>query len=123
MKLSDHRKSKWLLLVSCTVGFFLSIGVVQLAQTTIQIPARTGYLNDFAGVIDQRTRTHLDEVLKNVHQKSGLELVIATIESTGGQEIFAVSRQLAANWDVGVRTSTKRTLLLVVAAKEKQSFA
>jgi tetratricopeptide (TPR) repeat protein len=123
MKLSDHRKSRLLLLLSCGVVFFLSIGVVQLAQTTSQIPARTGYLNDFAGVIDQKTRRHLDEVLKNVHQKSGIELVIATIESTGGQEIFAVSRQLAADWDVGVRTSTKRTLLLVVAAKEKQSFA
>lgn len=123
MKLSDHRKSKWLLLVSCSVVFFLSIGVVQLAQTASQIPARTGYMNDFAGVVDEKTRRHLDNVLKNVHQKSGIELVIATIESTGGQEIFAVSRQLASDWDVGVRTSTKRSLLLVVAAREKQSFA
>jgi len=123
MKLSDHRKSKWLLLLSCSAVFFLSTGVVQLAQTTMQTPARKGYMNDFAGVVDPKTRKHLDEVLKNVHQKSGLELVIATIESTGGEEIFAVSRQLAADWDVGVRTSTKKTLLLVVAAKEKQSFA
>jgi tetratricopeptide (TPR) repeat protein len=123
MKLSDHRKSKWLLVLSCTVVFFLSVGVVQLAQTPSQIQARTGYMNDFAGVVDEKTRRHLDDVLKNVHQRSGIELVIATIESTGGQEIFVVSRQIASDWDVGVRTSTKRSLLLVVAAREKQSFA
>jgi uncharacterized membrane protein YgcG/tetratricopeptide (TPR) repeat protein len=123
MKLSDHRTSKWILLSSLAVVFFMSVGVVQLAQTTSQIPARTGYLNDFAGVIDEKSRQHLEEVLKNVHKKSGIELVIATIETTGGQEIFAVSRQLASDWDVGVRTSAKRSLLLVVAAREKQSFA
>ena len=90
MKLSDRRTSKWILVLSFAVVFFMSVGVVQLAQTTSQIPARTGYLNDFAGVIDEKTRQHLDQVLKNVHKKSGIELVIATIESTGGQEIFGM---------------------------------
>ncbi len=123
MKLSDQRKAKWLLLWSLSAVFFLSVGVVQLAQTTSQMPARTGYMNDFAGVVDGKTRRQLDEVLKNVHQKTGIELVIATFESTAGQEIFVFSRQLASDWDVGVRTSTKRSLLLVVAAREKQSFA
>lgn len=123
MKLSDHRKSKWLLLLSCGAVFFLSVGVVQLAQTTSQMPKRTGYLNDFAGVVDEKSRRHMEDVLANVHQKSGIELVIATVESTGGQEIFVFSRQLASDWDVGVRTSTKKSLLLVVAASQKQSFA
>jgi tetratricopeptide (TPR) repeat protein len=123
MKLSDHRKSKWILLLSCGAVFFLSVGVVQLAQTTGQSPKRTGYLNDFAGVVDEKSRRHMEDVLANVHQKSGIELVIATVESTGGQEIFVFSRQLASDWDVGVRTSTKKSLLLVVAASQKQSFA
>ena len=123
MKLSEHRKSQRLLVVSCTLIFFLSAGVVQLAQTTSQMPSRAGYVNDFAGVIADPARQQLDTVLRNVHQKSGIELVVATIETTGGPEISVFARQLAANWDVGVRTSSKRTLLLVVAAKEKQSFA
>lgn len=123
MKLSNQRKSKWLLVLGCSAVFFLSMGVVQLAQTTTQMPARTGYMNDFAGVIDEKTQRHLDHVLKTVHEKAGIELVIATINSTGGQEIFVLSRQLASDWDVGVRTSTRKSLLLVVAVREKQSFA
>jgi tetratricopeptide (TPR) repeat protein len=123
MKLSDHWKSKWLLLLGCSSLFFLSVAAVQLAQTTSQMPKRTGYINDFAGVVDEKSRRHMEDVLAKVHQKTGIELVVATVASTGGQEIFVFSRQLASDWDVGVRTSTKKSLLLVVAASEKQSFA
>jgi tetratricopeptide (TPR) repeat protein len=69
------------------------------------------------------SRQRLENVLENVKQKTGVEFVIATVESTEGQEIFAFSRKLALDWDIGVRTSPKKSLLLVVAVKEKQSFA
>jgi tetratricopeptide (TPR) repeat protein len=89
----------------------------------MQVPARTGHVNDFAGVVDEKTRLHLEDVLENVKQKTGIEFVIATVESTSGQEIFVFSRQIASQWDIGVRTSPKKSLLLVVSAKERQSFA
>lgn len=123
MKLSDHRKAKWILLLSCSAALFFSVGVDQFAQLTMQMPARSGHVNDFAGVIDEKTRLHLENVLENVKQKTGIEFVIATVESTAGQEIFTFSRQIASEWDIGVRTSPKKSLLLVVAAKERQSFA
>lgn len=127
MKLSDHPKAKWLLLLSCSLTLIFSVGVKQFAQTTIQtppqIPARSGHVNDFAGVVEEKTRLHLESILRNVKRKTGIEFVIATVESTAGQEIFVFSRQVASAWDIGVRTSPKKTLLLVVAVKEKQSFA
>jgi len=123
MKLSDHRKSKWALLLSCSAVLFFSVGVDQFAQTTLRMPARVGHVNDFAGVVDERTRQQLENTLDNVKQKTGIEFVVATVESTSGQEIFVFSRQLASDWDIGVRTSPKKSLLLVVAVKEKQSFA
>jgi len=105
------------------VTLILSVGVNQFAQTTDQMPARSGHVNDFAGVVGELSRKRLENILENVKQKTGLEFVIATVESTGGQEIFVFSRQLASAWDIGVRTSGKKSLLLVVAVKEKQSFA
>jgi tetratricopeptide (TPR) repeat protein/uncharacterized membrane protein YgcG len=123
MKLSDHRKPKWILLLSCSAALFFSVGVDQFAQTTMRMPARAGHVNDFAGVVDEKTRQQLENTLDNVKQKTGIEFVIATVESTAGQEIFVFSRQLASDWDIGVRTSAKKSLLLVVAVKEKQSFA
>ena len=123
MKLSDHWKAKWTLLFTCSAALFFSVGMNQFAQTTTQVPARTGHLNDFAGVVDEKTRLHLEDVLENVKQITGIEFVIATVESTSGQEIFVFSRQIASQWDIGVRTSPKKSLLLVVSAKERQSFA
>src|SRR5713101_23900 len=125
MKLSDHWKAKWILILSCSAALFFWVEVTPFAQTTTttQVPARTGHVNDFAGVVEEKTRLHLEDVLENVKQKTGIEFVIATIESTSGQEIFVFSRQIASQWDIGVRTSPKKSLLLVVSAKERQSFA
>src|SRR5437870_2225812 len=123
MKLSDHWKAQWILILSCSAVLCFWVEVTPLAQTTTQVPARTGHVNDFAGVVDEKTRLHLEEVLENVKQKTGIEFVIATVESTSGQEIFVFSRQIASQWDIGVRTSPKKSLLLVVSAKERQSFA
>jgi tetratricopeptide (TPR) repeat protein/uncharacterized membrane protein YgcG len=123
MKLSDYPKAKWILLLSCSVALFFSGVVNQFAQTTTQMPARSGHVNDFAGVVGEMSRLRLENILENVKQKTGIEFVIATVDSTAGQEIFVFSRQLASDWDIGVRTSAKKSLLLVVAVKEKQSFA
>jgi tetratricopeptide (TPR) repeat protein/uncharacterized membrane protein YgcG len=123
MKLSDHPKAKWILLLSCSAALFFSAGVNQFAQTTMQTPARSGHVNDFAGVVGELSQQRLENILENVKQKTGIEFVIATVESTAGQEIFVFSRQLASDWDIGVRASAKKSLLLVVAVKEKQSFA
>src|SRR5687768_2609700 len=101
MKLSDHRKSRLILLLSCSAALFFSVTADQFAQSPVRMPARAGHVNDFAGVVDERTRQQLENTLDNVKQKTGIEFVIATVESTAGQEIFVFSRQLASEWDIG----------------------
>ena len=122
MKSLDRRKPTRLLLFSCSAALFLSFGVNQLAQTTQQMPAPTGHVNDFAGVVDETTRQRLENILANVKVKTGIEFDIATVETTAGQDIFDFSRQLAKDWNIGARTSPRKSLLLVVSIKEKTSF-
>ena len=123
MKLSDRRKSYWTFLVCCSVALFLSLGVSQLAQTRQKLPAPSGHVNDFAGVVDAQTRQQLENILENVKLKTGIEFDIATIESTGGLDIYDFLQQLAKDWNVGARTSVKKSVLLVVAVNEKTSLA
>ena len=122
MRLSDRRKLQWVLLFCCSAALFLSLGVKQFAQTKQQIPAPTGHVNDFAGVVDEKTRQQLENVLANIKLKTGIEFDIATVQSTDGQDIFDFSRQLAMDWKIGARISAKKSLLLVVAVNEKTSF-
>ena len=44
------------------------------------------------------------------------------MESTGGKDIFDFSRLLAQEWNVGARTTAKKSLLLVLSVNEKSSF-
>jgi uncharacterized membrane protein YgcG/tetratricopeptide (TPR) repeat protein len=106
--------------VSATV--FLSFGVNQLAQTKLQIPAPTGHVNDFARVVDEKTKQQLENILTNLKLKTGIEFDIATVESTAGQDIANFSLQLAKDWNIGTFTTAKKSLLLVVAVNEKTSL-
>jgi tetratricopeptide (TPR) repeat protein len=122
MKLSDHRLSKWTLLFGCCAAVFFSLGVHQFAQTgRSQRPARTDRVRDLAGIVDETTRQQLENILENVRQKTGIEFVITTVDSTRGKDIFDFSKELAMQWNVGARSSRK-SLLLVLAVQEKTSF-
>src|SRR6266851_5330743 len=112
MKLSDHRNARWMLLLTLSAALFFLFGVDQFAQTKTQVPKPTERLNDFAGVVDEKTRLKVENVLENVKQKTGIEFDIAVIKSTAGQDIFDFSRQLALDWGTGAHTSKRKSLLL-----------
>jgi uncharacterized membrane protein YgcG/tetratricopeptide (TPR) repeat protein len=114
-------RMNWTLVSCCSATLILSLGVTQLAQVK-QLPAPTAHVNDFAGVLDEKTRQQLENTLANLKQKTGIEFDIATVESTGGQDITEFSLQVAQDWHIGNRTSAKKSLLLVLAVNEKASF-
>jgi tetratricopeptide (TPR) repeat protein/uncharacterized membrane protein YgcG len=122
MKLSGQRILNSILLFCCSAAIFLSLGVNQLAQTTKKLPAPSGHVNDFAGVVNEQARQQLENILANLKVKTGIEFDVATVQSTGGQDISAFSLQLAKDWNVGARTTLKKSLLMVVAVDEKLSF-
>lgn len=122
MKVPNNRKLKFLLLFCCSVATFLSLGMNQLAQTSPQLPAPTGHVNDLAGVVDEKAKQQLENILGNLKLKTGIEFAIATVESTAGQDISDFSLKLAKDWNIGGYTSTRKSLLLVLAVKEKSSL-
>jgi tetratricopeptide (TPR) repeat protein/uncharacterized membrane protein YgcG len=122
MKSSGQRILNSILLFCCSAMLFLSLGVTQLAQTTPKLPAPSGHVNDFAGVVNEQTRQQLENTLANLKLKTGIEFDVATFQSTGGQDMSAFSLQLAKDWNIGARTSARKSLLLVLAVDEKMSF-
>lgn len=122
MKLSGQQIPGTILLFFCSAVIFLSSGPNLLAQATQKLPAPSGQVNDFAGVVNEQTRQQLENILANLKLKTGIEFDIATVESSGAGDIAEFSLQLANDWNVGARTSRKKSLLLVLAVKEKTSF-
>jgi uncharacterized membrane protein YgcG/tetratricopeptide (TPR) repeat protein len=118
----SYRALARLLTVILAVGLFLLFNANPFAQST-KLPAPTSHINDFAGVLDSDTRSRLESLLQRVKEKSNIELYVATVDTTGAQEISAFSNQLARDWNIGTQTAKGKSLLLVVSAASKTSFA
>jgi len=102
-------------------GVFLLVNLVLLAQTK-QLPTPNVHVSDFAGVLDAKTKDRIESLLESLKQRSQIDFYVAMVESTGSQDIFDFSRQLARDWNIGNRTSGGKSLLLVISAGEKTSF-
>ncbi len=94
----------------------------QLAQTKPLLPLPTGHVNDLAGVLDAKTKDHLEGLMENLKQRSKIDFYVVTVDTTGTQDIFDFSREVAREWNIGYRTSAAKSLLLVVSSGEKTSF-
>ena len=101
---------------------FLLSGDPLKGQTNNQLPSPTGQINDFAGVVDPQSKGRLESLLANLKAKTKVAFYVVTVDTTGGQDIFKFSQELAASWNIGSKTSSTKTLLLVISVGSKTSF-
>ncbi|HBB97615.1 MAG TPA: hypothetical protein DC054_19715 [Blastocatellia bacterium] len=88
-----------------------------------RLPKRTGHINDFAEVIDGPTKERLEAVLEKLKDKTHFDFVIATVKSTGGEDLYDYSLAVANDWNVGAPASSDKSLLVVIAADNGKSFS
>ena len=109
--------------VCLILAVLLGTAVNALAQTTKSpLPAPTGYVNDYAGVINRATKTELETTLTNLDREQKIQFAVAVVDTTGGQDIFDYSREVARGWGLGSKDTTKPSLLLLVAIKDRKYF-
>ena len=73
------------------------------AVLQIAIPAPSGYVNDFAGVLDPASVTHMDAVIREVRDKTRGEIAVVTLPDLGGREAGDVALQIGRQWGVGAK--------------------
>src|SRR5260370_181526 len=103
--------------------FLLALSFVRLtgqAQNT-RLPEPTGYVNDFAEVIDAATKQRLETILTNLQKRTGLEFFIATVKTTGTEDLYEYSFRVADEWKLGP-TSERKGLVLLVATDNAKFF-
>jgi uncharacterized membrane protein YgcG/tetratricopeptide (TPR) repeat protein len=116
-----HRTCNFAVGLFVAVALFLVITATPLAQSN-QLPSPTTHISDASSLLDPQTRSRLETLLANFKEKTKIELYVAMVDSTSGQEISAFSQRLAESWNIGAKNSRRKTLLLVVAASTKSSF-
>src|SRR5262247_4834618 len=88
----------------------LCAAVTALALT---FPPLTGRIVDQANIIPADTRAALESKLADLEQKSGIQLVVATVNSLEGQDIEPYANELFRNWKLGEKAKNNGVLLLV----------
>lgn len=109
----------------CVIAFGLVLfGCARAAGQTTQspLPAPTGYVNDYAKVIDAGTEQQLEAILTKLDQEQRIQFAVVTVDSTKGQDIFDYSMAVARGWGLGAKDVQKPSLLLLVAVKDRKYF-
>jgi len=82
-------------------------------------PALTGRVVDDAGVMSADSRTAIEAKLKDLEDKSGIQLVVATVKSLQGGDIETFANELFRNWKLGEAKKNNGVLLLVAPNEHK----
>ncbi len=114
-----------------TIPVILLAAVIGMAQESqpfsinnSPLPAPTGFVNDFAGVMDPATKQRLEARLREFKERSNpsAEIAVAVIGTTGGRDIFEYSLAVARGWQIGSKAGDNPSALLLVAIEDRKYF-
>lgn len=94
------------------------------SQNVSPLPAPTGMVNDFAGVIDEGTKQQLETRLRDFKAKTDppIEIAVAVVRTTGDRPIFDYSLAVARGWGIGAKQDDNPSALLFIAVDDRKYF-
>jgi uncharacterized protein len=78
-----------------------------------------GYVSDFAHVVDDSSRTALEQYCGQVERATGVQMALVTIPSLEGEPIEDFSNTLFRKWGVGKKGKDEGIMLLLVVQDHK----
>ena len=101
---------------------FQTTTVAQTGKSPIPLPSPFTPVVDYAHVIDPATRQKLESIYVNLKERGNIEFAVATVDTTGDQDIFEYSLAVARGWGIGSKGGEKAGFLLLVAIKDRKYF-
>jgi uncharacterized protein len=81
----------------------------------------TDCVNDFAGVLSASTVTQLKEMCRQVLDKAQASVVVVTVKSTDGEDIFNYAVDLYQKWGIGQK-GKDRGVLVILAVQDRKYY-
>ena len=95
--------------------------VLALSAFADDIPGYSGYVNDYAGVISEKDKASMEDVAKEVEEKTGAQIAVLTVRTmTPYTSIDDFSMAVAEKWKVGEKG--KDTGIIIVLAMEERKI-
>ena len=88
------------------------------------LPDPTGFVNDYADVIDAATKQSLEAKLKNLKETTNpqVEIAVVVVKTTGERAIYDYSIAVARGWKIGSKEDDNPSALLLVAVDDRKYF-
>jgi len=74
----------------------------------------TGYVNDFAHVLDQKTTAQMESLCLQIDQQAHAQIAVVTINSLDGADVESYAVSLYKNWGIGSKSTNRGVLILYV---------
>lgn len=100
------------------LGAVLSVLLLASLFGQQPLPEPSGFVNDYAGVLDQRIRASLEALAQDLQAKTGAEVAVAVLQSLGGESLEDYTNRVAEHWGVGDQAD--RGVLLLLAIEERR---
>lgn len=84
-----------------------------------KFPRPTGAVNDFASVVSPRVKAAMEGLSREIYQKTGASVVVATVRDLGGDDINLYATELFEYWGIGEKGQDKGVLILLALAERK----
>lgn len=84
-----------------------------------QVPQLKAPINDDANIIDSKTESQLDVLLRQVHQQGGSQVAVLTVKDLQGLPIEMFSINVVENWQLGSAKQDNGVLLLIAPTERK----
>ena len=109
------------ILFVCVVVCAAGVANLSSAQTGAPaLPDPTGFVNDYAEVIDPATQARLETILKNLQTRADIQFAVVTVPTTGEVAAFDYTLQLARKWGIGPAGGEQKGLILLVAVNDRK---
>lgn len=103
-----RRRLKFLWVILAVVAF-----AALAAAEPVSSLQPTDCVNDFAGVLSPATTTQLKEMCRQILEKAQASVVIVTVKSTDGIDIFNYAVELYQKWGIGQKGKDRGVLILL----------
>lgn len=112
--------------VDTTVSVVFTLGASPAAEASREAKSdpidrytARGYVNDFAGMLDSQLQAQLDQICRDLDQKTETQMAIVTVESLEGLSAKEFATQLGNHWGVGHK-DTNRGILILLSEADRQ---
>src|SRR6202041_2387293 len=103
--------SRWL----AVLILLLAPSVMLTAESVNTLPAPTGYVNDFAGVLSPATKQSVEDLCTQVDRQAHAQIAVVTVKTIDGdQSIEEFATALEDKWKVGAKGTDRGVLMLFV---------